>query len=52
MIPATDDDIYFPNLTLRAAYRLTNTIKRKRMTERINLWALGQLFYLYLDGDN
>ena len=39
-------------LTASAAYRVTNTIKKKRTTVRINLCALGQLFYLYLGGDN
>ena len=35
-----------------AAYQVTNTIKKKRTTVRINLCALDQIFYLYLGGDN
>ena len=35
-------------LTPSASYRVTNTIKKMRTTVRINLCALGQLFYLYL----
>ena len=39
-------------LTPTAAYRVSNTIKKKRTTVRINLCALGRLYYLYLGGDN
>ena len=35
-------------LTPSTVYRVTNTIKKKRTTVRINLCALDQLFYLYL----
>ena len=47
MIPATDDDIYFPNISPPELPTDSPIQSKERMTERINLWALGQLLYLY-----
>ena len=44
--------VFSKYLTPSAAYRVTNTIKKKRRVMIIDLWALCQLFYHYLGGDN
>ena len=41
-------DLFSKYLTPSTSYRVANTIKKNRTTVRINLCALGQLFYLCL----
>ena len=52
MIPLADGDIYFPNILPPVLPTESPIQSKKRTTMRINLCALGQIFYFHLGSNN